>query len=103
MIDFAGLLDADHNDLPDCTEADGDSLVNECPHKPGSPEAKAWWNHAEKLVKQTGRYQGKALIPGESGPDQGDFNFLVDRLQIYNGYSEDIAKKIAGKIAAKLG
>jgi len=43
-----------------------------------------------------GMYQGKPLVPG-SGAGQGDFSLLKDRLIWHQGYSPEVATKIAAK------
>lgn len=85
--------------------------------QPGSAKAKQIWEqvdkqaHSEESILQAkklghenakGLFEGKALVPGESGIDQGDFNFLVQKLHWYNGYSLDVAQKIAAKVKIRL-
>lgn len=85
--------------------------VQDCPYPLGSTEAKAWWKsvvepHTKSHItpemkvqygdKVVGAYQGKALVPGSAGKGQGDFKFMVDKIQVTRGLSEDAAKRIAG-------
>jgi hypothetical protein len=85
----------------------------------GSPEAKKLWEkidadaHSEDAVakaqklagkKAVGMYEGKPLVPGEAGANQGDFKFLVDKLIATKGFSPEVAGKIAAKVKiAKYG
>ena len=106
-IDFS--IDLDKYDL----DGDGEITAEDCPFPPGGAEAKLWWqNVLEPYVKSTitddmrseygdqviGAYKGKALVPGQSGPGQGDFQFLVDKIKLTHGLSHFSAVKIAGKI-----
>lgn len=80
---------------------------------PGSIKAKKLWlqiedqaTSHEAILKAKkagydqayGWYKGAPLIKGVHAGDH-DFLFLKDKLMTYNGYSEEIANKIAGKIA----
>lgn len=84
---------------------------------PGSPMAKMWWTHnvdahitdgvtpemkAKYGGKVVGTYKGKPLVPGEAGPGQGDFQYLVDKLIVVNGVDYATAAKIAGKAKARM-
>lgn len=86
--------------------------VSNCPFPLGTTEAKGWWKTiVEPSTKSgitpemkakygdavTGAWKGKALVPGQAGSDQGDFQFVVDKLQVTQGLSEQAAKNIAGK------
>lgn len=85
--------------------------------KPGSPEAREWWERVEKHATNTripaevkakygskviGMYKGKPLVPGEAGKGQGDFEFMVDKLKATRGMSDESARNVAGKIRWKL-
>lgn len=84
--------------------------------QPGSAKAKLWWKQVEAQTHQdvtpemkakygskvVGAYKGKALVPGEAGRDQGDFQYLVDKLMVTRGLSKASATKIAGSVNAKL-
>ena len=82
---------------------DGFLDANDCPFPHGSPEAKLWFkNILEPHVKGTMEYMGKPLVPGEAGPGQGDFDYLVAKIQITQGLSYFSAAKIAGKVKAMM-
>ena len=84
--------------------------------EPGSVEAKKVWKqisieaHSPENISKakqlhpnaTGLYMGKPLVPGVAGPGQADFQFMVDKLIYHDGYSPEVANKIAGKIASGL-
>lgn len=87
--------------VPDADEDgnwDADDL-KELGLQPGSLEAKKAWLAIEAKSLTDGQYNGSPLRDG-SHPGDGDFSFLEDKLVWYNGYSSEVAKKIAGKIAA---
>lgn len=106
-IDF----DVDHDKFD--LDGDGDIDADDCPFPDGSAEAKLWWrNVMEPSAKHSipdefrakygdsvvGVYKGKPLVPGQAGPGQGDFQFLVDKIRTTQGLSYQSAVKIAGKI-----
>jgi len=110
-IDFQ--RDLDHFDF----DNDGEITAEDCPFDYGSAEAKLWWNNIlEPFAKQSitdemsskygdkvvGAYKGKALVPGEAGTGQGDFQFLVDKIRITQGLDYASAQKIAGKVKAMM-
>jgi len=68
--------------------------VTDCPFPVGSNEAKMYWVTLSKAAKEAQMYQGKLLQPGAQ-----NFQFIVDKFRIFNGYAEDVAQKIAAKIA----
>lgn len=95
-------------------DRDGDGVITkyDCPFPFGSPQAKIWWDQVvEPYVKTqitpgmkaqygdavTGAYKGKPLVPNQIGPGQGDFEFLVDKLQVKEHLSAEAALKIALK------
>jgi hypothetical protein len=95
---------------------DGDLTAADCPFNYGTYKAKMWWDNVmvpyiksqvtEDMTSQygdkvVGSYHGKPLVPGEMGAGQGDFDYLVDKLQITKGLSLNSAVRIAAKI--KLG
>jgi hypothetical protein len=97
----------------------GDSHIsgNDIPYEPGTLEAKQAWMKIEQLAHSpamiakakalgidhpVGMYMGKPLVPGEAGPGQSDFQMLKDRLIYYDGYSPDVATKIAARVKYKL-
>lgn len=97
-------------------DGDGQLTAADCPYKFGTYKARMWWDnviepHAKSQItddmvdqhgdKVVGAYRGKPLVPGEAGPGQGDFDFLVDKLQVVRGLSVNSAVRIAAK--AKLG
>lgn len=92
---------------------DGEITAYDCPFPYGSPEAKLWWNNIMEPYARTGitpefqakygdsvvgAYNGKPLVPGEAGPGQGDFQFLVDKIKVTQGLAHSSAVKIAGKV-----
>lgn len=107
------------------TNGDGIITADDCPFDHGTVAAKAWWQNVQaSFVKATmnnpeamqymdqygdkfhGFYNGKPLLTGVSAkdvPNQGDFQFIVDRLMITQGLSKGSAQNIAGFIKAKLG
>ena len=99
------LVDKDGNGL------DGGDI----PFPPGSLEAKKAWAqidadaHSPANVAKAkqlhpdaiGMYKGKALVPGP-GENQGDYDFLVDKLVYSKGFSPEVASKIAGSVKFKL-
>jgi len=106
-------IDMDRFDL----DGDGSITANDCPFPGGSAEAKLWFrNILEPSVTQdipdeftekygdkvVGVYKGKPLVPGEAGPGQGDFQFLVDKIKITQGLSHASAVKIAAKVKFSL-
>ena len=110
-IDFHN--DADKFDL----NGDGDIDASDCPFPGGSTEAKLWWRnimepwvqskigpeHVEQYGDSVvGVYKGKPLVPGEAGPGQGDFKFLVDKIRTIEGLSYNSAVKIAGKVKFRM-
>lgn len=99
------------------TNGDGILDIRDCPFPHGSAKAKWWWsNVVEPITKAqvtddmredygdrvVGAYQGKPLVPGEAGRGQGDFQFLVDKLQVTRGLSPLAATKVAAKIKNNL-
>lgn len=109
MIDLNSIFDFDNPD------ADDDGYLD-LPFEPGSPEAKEAWHqidqeaHSTENIQEardmgynnaTGMYKGKPLVPGP-GANQSDYQFLVDKLIWYDGYSPYTAQKIAGKVMWKL-
>lgn len=110
-VDFKA--DMDRFDL----NGDGEITIRDCPFGYGSPEAKLWWkNIMEPYVEQqitteqteqygdrvVGAYKGRPLVPGEAGAGQGDFDFLVDKIQVTKGLSRNSAYNIAGKVKRML-
>lgn len=111
MLDFSKLVDADHNGVVD--NIDGTGQI-----QPGSEGAKKIWQQidkdahsAENMAKAKaltgqegakGMFMGKALVPGHAGPNEGDFNFFVNKLVWNDGYSPEVAKKIAWAAKEKL-
>lgn len=108
--DYFGFDDLD-------TNHDGIIDMHDCPFPLGSAKAKIWWKQVVEPVAQSqttedmvakygdrvvGSYQGKPLVPGEAGHGQGDFQFLVDKLQVTRGLSPSAATKIAAKIKMDL-
>ena len=102
-------IDMDKFDL----DGDGQITANDCPFVPGSAEAKLWFrNIMEPSVTHNitpemqakygdqviGAYKGKPLVPSEMGSDQGDFQFLVDKIKIIHGLNYSSAMKIASKV-----
>lgn len=102
-------LDSDWN----LEDSNGDGVIdgNDIPFEPGSIEAKKAWmkieaeaHSSENISKSKalgyengrGMYKGKPLVPG-SGPGQGDFDLLRDRLIWRQGYAPEVATKIAAK------
>jgi hypothetical protein len=94
------------------SNADGIVDPSDCPFEYGTLEAKQWWNNYIVPYTKTqitsemkekygdnvvGAWKGKPLVPGHAGRGEGDFQFLVDKIQITQGLSEDVAKRIAGK------
>jgi len=125
-LDIAGLqaLDPAHVKLGDW-DINGDGVIDasDCPYPPGTLEAKLWWkklvgSHDDPgpLVKQgitpamkakygskvVGAWGGKPLVPGESGPGQGDFDFVSDGVHIKQGLTEARADAVAAKIRRTL-
>lgn len=111
-LDGDGSIDTADMDRFDLNH-DGIITGADCPFPMGSPEAKLWWKNvlepsltnnispemkAKYGDKIVGVYEGKALVPGVSGVDQGDFRFLVDKLQVTQGLSYGSAVKIAAKV-----
>ncbi len=97
------------------TDVNGDGIMDilDCPHEPGSREAKSWFEntlvphlreqitsdmYAKYGTKCVGAYHGKPLVPGVAGKDQGDFLFLRDRIQLTQGVDKETATLIAGHI-----
>lgn len=98
-----------------------DGLISpaDCPFDHGSFEAKMWWDrvmepyarasvtipmkakYGDKVVgafpthNMSGAVAMKPLVPGDAGPGQGDFEFLVQKLMIRQGLSEQQAARIA--------
>ena len=111
-LDGDGNVDQGNIDRFDLNH-DGQITAADNPFPNGSAEAKLWWKnvidphthanispelkakYGEKIV---GVYAGKALVPGEAGANQGDFQYLVDKLQVTQGLSYGSAMKIAAKI-----
>jgi hypothetical protein len=106
-VDF----DKDFTELD--TNEDGDITMDDCPFEHGSERAKLWWKKVQAPYVKTqvtedlatkygdkvvGVYKGKPLVPGEAGRGQGDFGYLVDKLQVTRGLTPGAATKIAGKI-----
>lgn len=92
---------------------DGVITWADCPFELGSAAAKKWWvtvvqPHTEASItpaikakygaKVVGVFNGKPLVPGEAGPGQGDFDFLVNKLVVTQGVDPSIARKIAAKV-----
>ena len=115
---FTGDQDVDINGHFDQLDinGDGDLTAADCPYQYGTYKARMWWNniiepYAKSQInddmvnhygdKVVGVYNGKPLVPGEAGPGQGDFDFMVDKLQVTRGLSINSAVRIAAK--AKLG
>ncbi len=82
----------------------------------GSPEAKAIWGkieaaaHSPEALQKakaagfataTGWYKGGPLRPGVN-PGDTDFNYLVDKLHICDGYSLDTSVKVASSIRTRI-
>src|SRR4030042_5209589 len=82
----------------DVYDSNGDGIINgqDCPYQFNSAKAKLWWKqvmepHVQDQVtpemkakygaKVTGAFEGKALVKGV-GANQGDFNYLVNKLQV---------------------
>lgn len=89
--------------------------LEDSPYKPGTPEAKQWWNQnvvpkskaAATLAMKAqygpslrGMYRGRPLRPGPHPGDQ-DFAFLRDSL-IIKGMSPEQATRVAGKTRWRL-
>jgi hypothetical protein len=94
-------------------DADGDNPITA---EPGSAQAKLQWNdvwnkaHSPDAIAKgkelnpdaIGIYKGKPLVPG-AGPGQGDMQLFKDKLMYCNGFSPEVANKIAAKKALQLG
>lgn len=91
---------------------DGVIDVQDCPYPYGTQAAKKWfYNYLDPYTKSqitdemrdqygdaiTGVYKGKLLIKGP-GPNQGDFDYLVDKIRCTQGLALDSARRIAGKV-----
>jgi hypothetical protein len=89
---------------------DGQISAEDCPFEHGTTDAQVWW--AKVMVPATksyvttamkkqygehvvGGYKGGALVPGEIGPGQKDFQFLIDKIQVTQGLDTDSATRIA--------
>ena len=102
-----GLLDVDGNGIPDCIEhpfAKGEDLSNQCPYKPGSPEAKVWFTKfTDQYINVEGGYKflGKPLQPGPHDGD-GDLQFLISKLKVCKGMNDTDAVNLITKMQGKL-
>ena len=112
MLD--GFLDDLHDSpdwVPEDTNGDGFITGADIPFEPGSLEAKKAWMQVEAQAHSPtnvakckalgyedgrGMYEGRPLVPG-SGPGQGDFKLLQDRLVYHQGYDPEVASQIAAK------
>ena len=106
------------SDEPDQEDSGDDSLINLLFLQGivvGSPEAKKLWAEIDAAVHSpealqkakaagypdaTGWYKGGPLRPG-ANPGDTDFNYLVDKLHIHEGYSMDTSSKVASSIRMK--
>lgn len=108
----------DYSKLLDQYDINHDGQLNEldCPYPYGTESAKSWWKivmepavkagatsamKAKYGAKLNGAFEGKALVSGP-GKDQGDFSYLVAKLQVTRGLSEESATRIAASIKNKL-
>jgi hypothetical protein len=102
--------------------SNGDKELNceDCPFDSDTFFARRWfdkvmmpWTESQvtpELKEQygdnlTGMYQGRPLIPGSLGtPDapQGDFQLLVDKLKLTQGFDQESADRIASSVMRKL-
>lgn len=95
--------------------SNGEVDVSDCPFPPGSSDAKAWWadNVDAKLQDNvtpemkakygdscTGAFNGRPLVPGVRGQDQGDAEYLIVKAQVCEGVSPVSAAKIASKVVS---
>ena len=103
MFEMTKLLDQYDNNH------DGQINESDCPYPYGTESAKSWWKtvmepiakagatnamKAKYGAKLNGAFEGKALVPGP-GEDQGDFDYLVAKLQVTRGLSEESATRIS--------
>jgi hypothetical protein len=94
---------------------DGQITAEDCPFEPGTQDAKTWWadNVDAKLAENitpemkaqygdrvVGAFNGKPLVPGERGQDQGDAWYMSTKLKVTQGLSEKSAQKVAAKVLA---
>lgn len=108
-LGYSGPDDIDHWDL----DNNGVLDINDCPFGKGTFEARVWTKQVlEPYVQQqitpemkaqygdkvVGAYKGLPLVPGEQGSNQGDFQYLVDKLQLTQGLSKMSAQKVAAKV-----
>lgn len=118
MLDFGKLLSSSDSsghegDNWEPRDNDGDGFITgaDIPFEPGSLAAKKAWAkieaeaHSPANVQKCkalgyedgrGMYQGKVLVPG-SGSGHGDFILLKHRLIYSQGYSPEVATKIAAR------
>jgi hypothetical protein len=101
-------------------DGDGTLTPDDCPYPKGSHGARAWWykvfrpycleqvteemreQYGDKLI---GSFDGKPMVPGEPGTlqnPQGDWDYLVAKIRVTEGLSQDAAEKVAGSIKQKL-
>lgn len=123
--DIPGILDAMNSNGDvfeeknfEALDLDGDDrlTVLDCPFDFGTPEAQLWWkkimvpytkgNITEQMredygSKVVGAYKGKPLIPGEAGKGQGDFSYMVDKLQVTQALEWYEAREVAAKAYVK--
>lgn len=116
MIDYsivaAKKAGAVHPVHPYSPVAPGNLYPKDCPFPYGTTEAKLWWNNIfEPHVKTSitpamkakygnrvlGAFNGKPLVPGEPGQDQGDMAFLISKLQVTQGLSPQMSYQLALK------
>jgi hypothetical protein len=82
---------------PDNTQ----DIMQVLPFKAGSQAAKIWWKHVQDEANSSHMYHGKPLQKGPHSGD-GDFDFMVDKLQVAQGYSHDVAVRIAAATKHRL-
>lgn len=92
--------------------SNGEITVEDCPFPPGTGEAKKWFadnvdanlkngitpemkaKYGDKVV---GAFNGRPLVPGERGLDQGDAEYMMVKLQVTEGVSKLGAAKVLDK------
>jgi hypothetical protein len=95
---------------------DGQITAEDCPFEPGTQDAKTWWadnvdanlqsNITAEMKAQygdrvVGAFNGKPLVPGERGQDQGDAWYLTTKIAVTEGLPVKSAAKVAEKVMSK--